>query len=281
MKALEDQYPTRELCAAFAVSRSGYYAWKQRPLSARQRRDAELGAQLRRLHEQSRRTYGSPRLLEALRQEGERISRRRVCRLMRQQQLHAVRPRRFVPHTTDSRHDQPIAPNRLAQAPAPDGPDQQWVSDLTYVRTQEGWLYVAAIMDRWSRRIIGLAMAEHMESRLVEQALAQALRQRRPAAGGLFHSDRGSQYASAAVRAQLRAHGLVTSMSRAGNCYDNAAMESFWGKLKNELVYRSHFDTRQAARLAIFEYVEVFYNRARLHSALGFKSPVDFEQQLN
>ena len=281
MKTLEAQYSIRELCAAFAVSRSGYHAWKTRPPSARQRRDVELGAHLRWLHQQSRQTYGRARLHRALRQQGQPISQRRVRRLMRQQALVAARPRRFVPQTTDSGHDQPIAPNRLALASVPDGPNQQWVSDLTYVRTDEGWLYVAAVMDRWSRRIVGLGMAEHLESTLVAQALAQAVRRRQPVKGVLFHSDRGCQYASAAVRAQLAASGLVPSMSRAGNCYDNAAMESFWGKLKTELVHRQDFPTRQAARLAIFEYVEVFYNRERLHSALGYKSPVDFEQQLN
>ena len=199
---------------------------------------------------------------------------------MRQHQLHTVVPRRFVPQTTDSRHDQPIAPNRLAQAPAPTGPDQVWVGDITYVPTQEGWLYVAAVLDRWSRRIVGLAMAEHLESSLVAAALTQALHQRRPAAGCVHHTDRGSQYASATYRRHVGAAGLLASMSRAGNCYDNAAMESFWGRLKTELVHRRKFASRAEARLAIFEYVEVFYNRVRLHSALGYKSPVDFEQQL-
>ena len=281
MNPLEDQYQIGDLCAALGVSRSGYHAWKKRPPSARTRRDLELSQHLCQTHADSRQTYGSPRLRAALRQQGQRISRRRVRRLMRQHGLRGAQPRRFVPQTTDSRHDQPIAPNRLAEAPAPTGPDQQWVTDLTYVRTAEGWLYVAAVMDRWSRRIVGLAMATHMESSLIEQALAQALRQRRPPAGCLHHSDRGSQYASVSYRAQLAQAGLVASMSRAGNCYDNAAMESFWGKLKTELVHRFDFGTRQEARLAIFEYVEVFYNRVRLHSALGHKSPVDFELQLN
>jgi putative transposase len=281
MKALAPQYRLTDLCAAFQVSRSGYYAWLNRPPSPRQKADVELGAYLCRVHAQSRQTYGSPRLLQALRQQGQRTSRRRIARLMRQHGLRTQRPRRFVPQTTDSRHDQPIAPNWLAAIPRPTGPDQQWVTDITYVRTGESWLYVAAVMDRWSRRIVGLAMAEHMASTLVERALQQALRQRQPGRGCLHHSDRGSQYASADYRHLLSRNGLTASMSRAGNCYDNAAMESFWGKLKTELVYRQHFATRQQARLAIFEYVEVFYNRVRLHSALGFKSPVDFELQLN
>lgn len=258
-----------------------YYAWVRRRPAPRQQADALLGQHLCVAHAQSRATYGSPRLLQALRQQGHQTSRRRVRRLMRQHQLKAQAPRRFRPQTTDSRHDSPIAPNRLADAPAPTGPNQQWVTDLTYVQTGEGWLYVAAVMDRWSRRIVGLAQAEHMATGLVEQALAQALRQRRPGPACLHHSDRGSQYASARYRAQVAEAGLVASMSRAGNCYDNAAMESFWSTLKRELVHRQDFATRQEARLAIFEYVTVFYNRTRLHSALGFKSPVDFELQLN
>jgi len=281
MKALADQYRIVDLCAAFGVSRSGYHSWRQRPPSLRQRADVELSRCLLQVHAQSRQTYGSPRLLQALRQQGHRTSRRRMRRLMRQHRLQVQAPRRFVPQTTDSRHDQPIAPNRLATVALPTAPNQQWVTDITYVRTGESWLYVAAVMDRWSRRIVGLAMAEHMETTLIQHALQQALNQRRPVLGCLHHSDRGSQYASADYRQLLTLNGLEASMSRAGNCYDNAAMESFWGKLKTELVYRQTFATRQEARLAIFEYVEVFYNRVRLHSALGFKSPVDFEQQLN
>jgi transposase InsO family protein len=281
MKIHETQHALTDLCAAFGVSRSGYHAWKTRPPSARQRADETLSQTLCQAHAASRQTYGSPRLLAALRQQGHHTSRRRVRRLMRQQALHTVVPRRFVPQTTDSRHDQPIAPNRLAQGPAPTGPNQVWVGDITYVQTQEGWLYVAAVLDRWSRRVIGLAMDGHMESTLVGAALHQALHQRQPAAGCVHHTDRGSQYASAAYREQVGAAGLLASMSRAGNCYDNAAMESFWSRLKTELVHRRDFASREQARRAIFEYVEVFYNRTRLHSALGYKSPVDFENQLN
>ena len=281
MKALEDHYPVAALCLAFGVSRSGYHAWKNRPPSARAGTDAALVHQLCQAHAASRQTYGSPRLLQALQKQGLRTSRRRVCRLMRQHELRGVKPRAFRPQTTDSRHGQPIAPNLMAAGPAPTGPNQIWVSDITYVWTTTGWLYVAAVLDRWSRRLVGLAMAEHMETSLVEAALAQAVRGRRPAAGCLLHSDRGSQYASAAYRARLTQAGLVASMSRAGNCYDNAAMESFWGKLKTELVHRRKFASPAEARTAIFEHVEVFYNRRRLHSALGFISPVDFENQTN
>ena len=281
MKTLVGQHPVTDLCVAFGVSRSGYHAWKVRPPSARADTDAELGRQLCQAHAASRQTYGSPRLLQALQKKGLRTSRRRVGRLMRQHALRGVTPRAFRPQTTDSRHDQPIAPNLMASAPTPTGPNQIWVSDITYVRTDTGWLYVAAVLDRWSRRLLGLAMAEHMETSLVEAALAQAVRGRRPAAGCLLHSDRGSQYASAAYRARVTQAGLVASLSRAGNCYDNAAMESFWGKLKTELVHRRKFASPAEARTVIFEHVEVFYNRRRLHSALGFQSPVDFENQTN
>jgi putative transposase len=281
MKALAGEHRVGDLCAALGVSRSGYHAWKSRAPSARAGADAELGRQLCEVHAQSRQTYGSPRLLHALQDKGLRTSRRRVCRLMREHRLRGAAPRGFRPQTTDSRHGQPIAPNRMAAAPAPSGPNQVWVSDITYVRTDAGWLYVAAVLDRWSRRLLGLAMAEHMGTSLVEAALSQALRNRQPGAGCLHHSDRGSQYASAAYRARLAQAGLMASMSRAGNCYDNAAMESFWGRLKTELVHRRHFASREEARSAIFEHLQIFYNRRRLHSALGYQSPVDFENQTN
>jgi putative transposase len=281
MKPLAGQYSIGDLCEAFEVSPSGYHAWKKRPPSTRALRDVELGKSLCQAHAESRQTYGSPRLLQVLQKKGLRTSRRRVCRLMGQHHLQGVKARPFRPQTTDSGHDQPIAPNLMDRAPAPTGPNQIWVSDITYVQTDAGWLYVAAVLDRWSRRLLGLAMAQHMESSLVEAALAQAVQSRRPSAGCLLHSDRGSQYASAAYRARLAKNGLVMSMSRAGNCYDNAAMESFWGKLKTELIHRQSFANHAEARSAIFEYVEVFYNRRRLHSALGYMSPVDFENQNN
>ena len=281
MKALAQEYPIRELCAAYGVARSGYYAWLARPPSTRARADAELTEQLCAAHDQSRRTYGSPRLVIVLRRQGQTISRRRVQRLMRAAGRRGVQRRRWVPKTTDSRHDQPVAPNRLAEVPAPQQRDQVWVTDLTYVPTDEGWLYVAGVLDLYSRRVVGLAMAEHLRTSLVSAALNQARTQRQPARGCLHHSDRGCQYASTEYRHLLATHGLQASMSRAGNCYDNAAMESFWSTLKNELVHRHTFATRAEARVAIFEYIEVFYNRQRLHSALGYHSPVDFENQLN
>ena len=281
MKELEQDYSIESLCAAFGVSRSGYYAWKARPPSARALSDVALGQRLCVMHQSAHGCYGSPRLRAQLLQEGVRISRRRVCRLMRQHHLLSRAPRAFVPRTTDSHHAGPIAPNLMAEVAKVDGPNQVWVSDITYVPTQEGWLFVAAVMDRWSRRIVGLTMAAHMETRLVEGALAQAIHERRPPPGCLLHSDRGSQYASQAYRERLAQTGLVPSMSRSGNCYDNAAMESFWGKLKNERIHRRRFASRHEARLAIFDYVHAFYNRKRLHSALGYQSPVDFENQNN
>jgi putative transposase len=281
MKALAQSYPVNELCVAFGVSRSGYYAWLTRAPSVRAQADAQLTTQLCAAHDESRRTYGSPRLVVGLRRQGQLISRRRVQRLLRAVGRRGLQRRRWVPRTTDSRHDQPIAPNRLAELPAPQRRDQAWVTDITYVPTQEGWLYVAGVMDRWSRRVVGLAMADHLRTELVSAALRQAHLQRQPAQGCLHHSDRGCQYASAAYRHLLAALGLEASMSRAGNCYDNAAMESFWSTLKSELVHRQSFATRAEARTAIFEYVEVFYNRQRLHSALGYQTPVDFENQIN
>lgn len=281
MKVLADQYPVNELCVAFGVSRSGYYAWLTRAPSGRAQADARLTRQLCAAHDQSRRTYGSPRLVIVLRRQGQRISRRRVQRLLRAVGRRGLQRRRWVPRTTDSRHDQPIAPNRLAELPAPQHRNQAWLTDITYVPTDEGWLYVAAVMDRWSRRVVGLAMAGHLRTELVSAALRQAQARRQPARGCLHHSDRGCQYASAVYRHLLAAHGLEASMSRAGNCYDNAAMESFWSTLKNELIHGHRFATRAQARAAIFEYIEVFYNRQRLHSALGYQSPVDFENQNN
>jgi putative transposase len=281
MKTLAQDYPVHELCVAFGVARSGYYAWLARPPSARAQADAQLTTQLCAAHDASRRTYGSPRLVILLRRQGQRVSRRRVQRLLRATGRRGLQRQRWVPKTTDSRHDQPLAPNRLAQLPAPQRRDQAWVTDITYVPTDEGWLYVAGVMDRWSRRVVGLAMADHLRTELVSAALHQAHTQRQPAPGCLHHSDRGCQYASVEYRHRLAALGLEASMSRAGNCYDNAAMESFWSTLKSELVHRQSFATRAEARTAIFEYVEVFYNRQRLHSALDYQSPVDFENQTN
>jgi len=277
MKTLEGQYRLGDLCAAFGVSRSGYHRWRTAPPSARARKDAQLGQKLRVIHEQSRGTYGRPRLTCALRQRGESHSAKRIARLMRQLGLRGVQRGRFRPQTTDRRHQNGVVPNRLGEQAPPTVPDQVWVTDMTYVSTAEGWLYVAGVLDRYSRRVLGLAMAARLDTSLPEAALRQAMTRRVRPRGVLHHSDRGLQYTSAQYRQLLQHYGCEVSMSRRANCYDNAHMESFWGTLKAELLAGHTFATRAQARLAIFEYVEAFYNRTRLHSALGFQSPVDFE----
>jgi transposase InsO family protein len=281
MKTLEASYPVTTLCAAFDVSRSGYYRWRQPKVGPRVGEDARLKTQIQTLHRESRGTYGRPRLLAGLRRGGQPTSGRRVARLMRELGLRGVRKGGYRPRTTDSRHRLPAAPNRLRQAPPPQQPDQVWVSDMTYVRTGQGWLYVAGVLDACSRRLVGLAMSTRLDASLPHAALRQALIRRGGKQRGLIlHSDQGVQYASDLYVSTLKAHGLVPSMSRRGHCTDNAQMESFWATLKTELVAGRTFATLQQARLAIFEYVEVFYNRKRLHSALGYQSPVDFESQL-
>lgn len=279
MKALQGQYRIGDLCAAFGVSRSGYHRWCTAPASVQMREDALLGEQLRRLHVQSRGTYGRPRLCAALRQAGRRHSPKRIGRLMRTLGLRGVRRGRFCPQTTDSQHRLARAPNRLLKTPPPDRPDRVWVADITFVPTAEGWLYVAGVLDRHSRRLLGLGFGARLDATLPEAALRQAVARRggHLAAGLLHHSDQGVQYASATYQALLDRHGLIASMSRKANCYDNAHMESFWATLKTEALARRTFATRAAAQLAIFDYVETFYNPVRLHSALGYQSPLDFE----
>ena len=275
---MSGNYPTETLCATLGVSRSGYYAWKDRPPSPRTIAGQRLGVLIQAAFAGSRRTYGSPRIARQLGCPG---SRNRIARLMREAGLQGRQKRRYRVRTTDSRHDQPIAPNHLATAPAPTKADQTWLTDITYVETAEGWLYLAGVLDLYSRRLIGWAMGSSLETALPLAALHMALRQRRPRAGLLHHSDRGCQYASAAYRQTLLDHGCVASMSRKANCYDNATMESFWSTLKHELVYRFNWATRDQATTDIFDYIEGFYNRTRLHSALGFKSPLDYESNLN
>lgn len=276
---MKDDYPVRTLCKSLEVSTSGFYDWQQRSSSPgpRATQNQALTRQIHKIHARSRQTYGSPRILMELRKEGWHHGRNRVARLMRQQGLCGRQKRRYRPQTTDSNHDQPIAPNRLALAPAPTEPDQLWVADITYVQTAEGWLYLAAILDLFSRKIVGWAMSEHIDTALVLKALAMALLHRQPSPKLLFHSDRGVQYASADFRRALQQAALVPSMSRKANCFDNASIESFWSTLKLELVYRRTFLTRQQARTEIFDYIESFYNRQRAHSALGFLSPSAFE----
>jgi transposase InsO family protein len=279
---MSTEYPLADLCAALQVTRSGYHAWVARWPGPRAQADAALVPLITQAHAESRQTYGSPRIVHWLRQRGQRCGRRRIARLMRHSGLSYRQRRRFRPVSlTDSNHDLPVAPNLLAaRLPTPKA-DAVWVADITYVPTAEGWLYVAGVLDRCTRRCIGWAFGDTLATPLPLAALEMALQQRRPPAGLVHHSDRGVQYASAAYRQRLAQAGVIPSMSRRGNCYDNALMESFWSTLKCGLVHRAHFATRAQARAALFEWIEVFYNRTRFHSALGYQSPVDFEQQLN
>jgi len=269
-----------ELCDLFDVSTSGYYAWAGRKPSKRAVADQTLVGQIQQVHTSSRRTYGSPRITKTLRKQGVKCGRKRVARLMKQKGLHGAQKARFRPRTTDSRHDLPISPNRLADLPSVDRVNQVWVSDITYIPTLEGWLYLAAFMDLKSRKIKGWTIREHMRTELVETAFRQALYREGPVPGLMAHSDRGSQYASRDFRELLDRHQVLSSMSAKGNCYDNAAMESFWATLKSEMGIKKPFRTKEEARLAIFDYIEVFYNRRRIHSAVGDLSPLDYELTL-
>jgi putative transposase len=276
---MSGRYKVKWLCEALLVSRSGYYDWLRRRHSPgrRERENLALRQQIREEFVRSRRTYGSPRLTRVL---GGTASRNRVARLMRQDRLWARQRSKYRVATTDSRHADPIAPNRLLVV-VPKRPDQVWVTDATCVLTGQGWLYVVALLDVYTRRIVGWAMHENLDAQLAVKALQMAIAQRQPAASLIVHSDRGSQFASAAFRQTLAAHQLVPSMSRKGNCYDNAFIESFWSSLKYEVVYHRRFATRAEARAAIFDYIEAFYNRTRLHSSLGYVSPITFESKLN
>jgi putative transposase len=280
---MKNEHTILRLCQVLEVSASGYYGWQTRRVCPGPRavQDQALVEQIEQIHTRSRQTYGAPRIEKELRKEGHCHGRNRIARLMKQKDLCGRQKGRYRVQTTDSNHDQPIAPNRLAQAPPATRPNQLWVADITYIETREGWLYLAAILDLYSRRIVGWAMSPHIDTTLVLKALGMALLHRSPPRDLLFHSDRGVQYASADYRQTLAQAGLIASMSRKGNCYDNAAIESFWSTLKLELVYRRSFITRSQAQSEIFDYIETFYNRQRSHSALDFRSPVDFELQNN
>jgi putative transposase len=280
---MKTEHAILTLCQLLEVSPSGFYDWQHRRNCPGPRAvaDQKLAGQITTIFAGSRQTYGSPRVQQALGQQGCRHGRKRIARLMKAAGLCGRQKRRYRVQTTDSKHDHPIAPNRLAEAPKATAPNQIWVADITYIETQEGWLYLAAILDLYSRKIVGWAMSERIDTALVAAALSMALLHRQPPAKLLFHSDRGVQYASGDFRHALHAAKLVPSMSRKGNCYDNATMESFWSTLKLELVYRTRFDSRTQARTQIFDFIECFYNPKRLHSALNFLSPVDFEAKNN
>lgn len=273
------QWPVELQRQVLGVSRSGYYAWLDRPVSERQHRRERLTEQIRRVHQDSRRIYGSPRVHQQLKAEGIACNVKTVARLMRENDLVAKTRRRFRVRTTDSNHDLPIAPNRLDRRFHAPEPNQSWVADLTYVPTEEGWLYLAVVLDLYSRKVVGYAMADHLKASLAVDALTQAIADRggRELAGLLHHSDRGVQYACSDYQAMLQAYGIDASMSRTGNCYDNAAMESFFGTLKTELTHHERYQSRDAARGSIADYIEMFYNTRRRHSTLGYVSPAEFE----
>lgn len=268
------------LCEALCVSRGGYYSWLLRPQSRRDREDRQLLPRIRAAFRESRGRYGSPRIHAELREEGIRCGRHRVARLMRQDRLQA-RPRRRFKRTTQSAHGHSVAANELQRQFQVAVPDCCWAGDITYIWTQEGWLYLAVLLDLCSRRIVGWAVSDRLTEELTLKALDQALAHRRPSAGLLHHSDRGSQYAARGYRQRLARHGLRASMSRRGDCWDNAVVESFFSSLKTELFARRRWpETREQARRELFEYIEIFYNRKRRHSALGYVSPSRFEENL-
>lgn len=271
-------YPVALLCRVLKVSRSGYYAWRQRPAPTRTVEDQRLALEVAAIHAHSRGRYGSPRVHAELRERGQRIARKRVARLMRVAGLRGRERRRFR-CTTDSKHQMAIKGNLLARRFAVAAPNTGWVTDITYLWTLEGWLYLAVILDLFSRRVIGWALSERLERGLALEALAMALKQRPPSRGLLHHSDRGSQYASHEYQQLLARHGILSSMSRSGNCWDNAVAESFFATLKLELAYQTRWATRAEARSAVFEYIELFYNRQRRHSALGYLCPSEFERR--
>jgi putative transposase len=272
-----EEFPIRSLCGVLGVSPSGYYAWRSRPESRRVREDRRLRAEIRAIHRESRGRYGSPRIHAELQDRGLRCSRKRVARLLREEHLQ-VRPRRRYRATTQSAHGHAVAPNLLNRQFHVEGLNRVWAGDLTYLETQEGWLYLAVLLDLGSRRVIGWAAGQRINAELTLEALRMALEQRQPPRGLLHHSDRGSQYAAGPYQSVLRRHGVKVSMSRAGDCFDNAVVESFFRSLKAELCSEGIYLTRQQAYRAVFDYIERFYNRRRRHSTLGYQSPIKFEQ---
>ena len=274
------EFPVEVMCAVLGVSRSGYYAWRDRPPGQAAVRRERLAEQIRTVHEEARSVYGSPRVHRELQARGVACCENTVARLMRQHGIRSKAVRRFVARTTDSRHDRPVADNVLAREFDPDRPDTAWAADITYIPTAEGWLYLAAVIDLCSRKVVGWATADHLRADLPLEALRMALTHRKPAGELLHHSDRGVQYASDAYQALLAAHGIEPSMSRKGNCWDNAVVESYFSTLKRELVHHESYADHDEARRSLFEYIEVFYNRRRRHSTLGYRSPAEFEARL-
>ena len=269
------------MCEVLQVSRQGYYAWKKRPVAPTHVRQAELLSRIRQVHQDSGGTYGSPRVHAELQDRQITCCVNTVACLMKAHGVRAITAGRFIPQTTDSQHDHPVFENVLNRQFTAELPNQKWVCDITYIPTGEGWLYLAAVLDLCSRKIVGWSMHEHLRTELCTEALRMAIQTRKPSPGLLHHSDRGCQYASADYQKHLSMFDIACSMSRVGNCYDNAVMESFWGTLKTEHVYRQKFATREAAKTSIFLWIEGWYNRRRRHSAIGYQSPEAFEAGLN
>jgi putative transposase len=281
IEELSQEHDVRDLCDFLEVSRSGYYAWANHPESARAKANREVAAEIKQVFEDKRARYGSPRITQELRRSGRLCNHKRVERLMRQEGLKARGSKRRKVRTTQSDHDHPIAPNLLLNRPAPVKADEIWVADITYVPTSQGWLFLAAVMDLYSRQILGWSVWESLMAGGALQALKRSLVKRGYPREVIHHSDRGVQYACREYRQELQSHGLVASMSRKGNCYDNAAMEAFWSTLKREALADSAEWTKDRVRRELFEYIEADYNRSRLHSSLGYESPVEFEKQTN
>jgi len=278
IKERQQQFSLTALCRVMAVCRGGFYAWRKREKSARQQQNESLTEQIQAVHEESDQTYGSPRIFAELQEAGVACSEKRIARLMRLHGIRALLPQRFVV-TTDSNHDMPVAQNLLDRMFGAERPDTRWSADITYIWTRQGWLYLAVLLDLFSRRVVGWAMSQTIDRSLVLCALDMAIAGRKPGLDLLCHSDRGSQYASGDYQKRLKEAGIVCSMSRRGNCWDNAPTESFFASLKKELVYRTRFETTDQARRALFEWIEVWYNRKRRHSAIGYISPDAFERQ--
>jgi putative transposase len=274
------RWPVRLMCRVLRVSPGGYYDWRGRPRSERAQRRAALVVAIKAVHGEVKARYGSPRIHAELVARGEPCCVNTVARLMRREGIAAKTKRKFRV-TTDSNHDRPVAENVLNREFEPEAPNQAWTADITYVATGEGWLYLAAVEDLHSRRIVGWSMGSRIDSRLVVDALEMALAGRRPGAGLVAHSDRGSQYASEHYQGLLGRHGITCSMSRVAQCWDNAPVESFFATLKRELVHSEQYTTREQAQASIFEYIEAFYNRVRRHSSLGYGSPAEFERTHN
>jgi transposase InsO family protein len=277
MLKLAKEYPIKQLSQTLEVARSGYYRWRQGPSSAREKANAQLMQEIKRVHKAMRGNYGSPRVTRELRQAGHRCNHKRVERLMRQHGLKGCTCSKRKVRTTQSEHDQPVAPNLLRDRATPQKPNEVWVADITYIPTAQGYLFLAAVMDLYSRLIVGWSLWRRLEAGGALQALNRALAKRRYPRGVIHHSDRGVQYASLEYRKRLKQCGLIASMSRKGNCYDNAAMEAFWSTLKREALQESSKWTENRVSQVTFEFIEAIYNRSRLHSSLGYQSPVDFE----